>query len=241
MISRIFLLIAVGILCNFVSWISGHAYFAYPTPRSVYCTNASCTVNGTLGAQGPIWGLPANSTLIVASPISQTTCNGSILVANAPLGNTYDPGFQGKTSASWLTGSTQTLQIFVSETHSPENQTIYPTDGWQIRYRDGTQADSTFSAIPFTYVNVSTMRSVGPAQTIEFQLGQIVSATITVPMNTTTDGIFQFFWRNNEVSGGVMFLSCVDVAIINLSTILAPSTFSIIFASVLTTISATLY
>ncbi len=128
--SRRFLLVGVGILCHFVSWISGHAHFLYPTPRNVYCANASCTTNGTLDRQGPVWRLPANSTLAAESPTTQTTCNGSALTASASIGNTYDPGFQGTTAASWLAGSTQTFQIFVSQIHSLENQTIYPTDGW---------------------------------------------------------------------------------------------------------------
>ncbi|CAF4186653.1 unnamed protein product, partial [Didymodactylos carnosus] len=179
---------------------------------------STCTSNGVAGAQGPVWSLPANSTLVTASPTSQTTCNGSTLAIPAPAGNSYDPGFKGTTVASWPAGSLQTLQIFVSEIHSTENQTVYPTDGWQIRYRDGAQSGSTFSPIAFTYVNVSTMTSVGPAPTSGFQLGQTVLATITVPSTTTTDGIFQFFWRNNEVGPGVMWLSCVDV------TITAPST-----------------
>jgi hypothetical protein len=245
--SRLFLLVAVGILCHFVSCISGHAYFSYPTPRNVYCTNASCTSNGALNAQGPVWGLPVNSTLTAASPTSQTTCNGSALIAAARQGNSYDPGFQGITAASWPAGSLQTLQIFVSETHSPENQTIYPTDGWQILYRDGTQSNSTFSPIAFTYVNVSTNASIGPDPAIGFQLGQIVFATIIVPSTATNDGIFQFFWRNNEVGTGVMWLSCVDVTITALSTttalgtIPAPSTSSIVVAALLTVVSTILH
>jgi len=259
--SRLLLLVIAGILCYSVSSVSGHAYFSYPTPRNVYCSNASCTSNGSLGAQGPVWGLLANSSLIAESPTSQTTCNGSILAANAPLGNTYDPGFQGTTVASWLAGSSQMLQIFVSEIHSPENQTIYPTDGWEIRYRDGTQANSTFSPIPFIYVNVSTTPSVGPDPAIGFQLGQFVSAQITVPLTPTSDGIFQFFWRNNEVGTGVMWLSCADVTITSpststsfnnitlstttsastttsLSTISVSPTFFVVFAAVLVAVSA---
>ncbi|CAF1308531.1 unnamed protein product [Rotaria sordida] len=240
MFSHLFLLVTLGILCHFVSWVYGHAYFSYPTPRNVYCTNASCTANGTLGPQGPVWSLPANSTLIAASPTSQTTCNGSALMPNAPVGNTYDPGFQGKTAASWPAGSSQTFQIFVSQIHSPENQTIYPTDGWQIRYRDGTQPGSIFSPIAFTYLNTSISGSIGLAPAIRFQLGQTVLATITVPLNTTTDGIFQFFWRNNEVGPGVMWLSCVDVTITALGTISAPTTYIIVLATLLTAISAVL-
>jgi hypothetical protein len=248
--SRRFLLVGVGILCHFVSWISGHAHFLYPTPRNVYCANASCTFSGVLGPQGPVWILLANSTLAAGSPISQTTCNGSTLAAPASIGNTYDPGFQGTTAASWPAGSTQTLQIFVSQVHLQENQTIFPTDGWQILYRDGTQANSTFSPIEFTYVNVSTTPSIGPAPTIGFQLGQIVLATITVPSKTTTDGIFQFYWRNNEVGPGVMWLSCVDVTITcgdttttggtttSDGTITISSKFSIIVAALLVAVSA---
>jgi hypothetical protein len=171
--------------------------------------------------------------LSAQSPTTQTTCNGSTLFANATYGNTYDPGFQGTTAVSWPAGSTQTFQIFISETHSPENQTIYPTDGWQILYRDGTQSGSTFSPILFTYVNVATAPSTGPDPAIGFQLGQIVYATITVPSGTTNDGIFQFFWRNNEVGPGVMWLSCVDVTITAFGTTLAPSTFSIVFTALL--------
>ncbi len=238
--SRLLLLVALGILCNFVSWISGHAYFLYPTPRNAYCTNASCTSSGTLGAQGPVWNLAANSVLASVSPISQTTCNGSSLAAAAPIGKTYDPGFQGTTAASWTAGSSQTLQIFISEIHSPENQTVYPTDGWQILYRDGTQSNSLFSPISFTYVNVLTTASIGPDPAIGFQLGQVVSAKITVPSQATTDGIFQFYWRNNEVGTGVMWLSCADVTITSLGTIAVSSTFSVIFAVLLVTIRAAL-
>jgi hypothetical protein len=238
--SRLFLLVAFGILCHFVSWISGHAYFLYPTPRNIYCTNASCTDNGTLGPQGPVWGLPANSTLATASPTSQTTCNGSNLLVNASAGNTYDPGFQGTTAVSWPAGSSQTFQIFVSQVHLQENQTIYPTDGWQILYRDGTQSNSTFSPIASTYVNVSTTPSTGPHPAIGFQLGQIVLATITVPSKTTSDGIFQFYWSNNEVGPGVMWLSCVDVTITSSGTITVSSTFSVVFAALLVAVSAAL-
>jgi hypothetical protein len=241
MFLRRFLLVAVGVLCHFASWISGHAYFSYPIPRNIYCTNATCTINGSLGAQGPVWGLLANSTLSVVSATSQTTCNGSNLASSAPLGNSYDPGFQGKTAVSWSAGSVQTLQIFISETHSPENQVVYPTDGWQIRYRDGTNSSSTFSPIPFTSVNIYTSASIGPAPAIGFQLGQTVSVTITVPSGATTDGIFQFFWRNNEVGTGVMWLSCVDATITGLGTIPTPSTFSIVFAVLLAAGSAALY
>ncbi|CAF1117950.1 unnamed protein product, partial [Didymodactylos carnosus] len=85
---------------------------------------------GAAGAQGPVWSLPANSTLATASPTSQTTCNGSTLVSPAPEGNSYDPRFNGTTATTWLAGSLQTLRIFVSEIHS-ENRTVYPTDGWQ--------------------------------------------------------------------------------------------------------------
>jgi hypothetical protein len=237
--SRFLLVVVVVILCYFVSKISGHAYFSYPTPRNVYCTNASCVTGGTLGAQGPVWTLQANSSLITQSPTTQTTCNGSVVFANAAYGNTYDPGFQGTTAASWRAGSTQTFQIFISETHSPENQITYPTDGWQIRYRDGTQSSSTFSPISFIYVNVSTSASVGPDPAIGFQLGQTVSATITVPSGATSDGIFQFYWRNNEVGPGVMWLSCVDVTITALGIISSPSMFSIIFALLLSTLFGT--
>lgn len=239
--SRLFLLVVVNTLCHFVSWVSGHAYFFYPTPRNVYCTNATCTADGALGAQGPVWGLAANSSLITASPTSQTTCNGSVLAISASLGNSYDPGYQGKTAVSWPAGSSQTLQIFVSEIHSPENQMVYPTDGWQIRYRDGTQSGSTFSPIAFTYVNVSNATTIGPAPAIGFQLGQIVSAIITVPSGMTKDGIFQFFWRNNEVGSGVMWLSCVDVTITAHGIIPTSSTFSVVFAVVLATVNAALH
>jgi hypothetical protein len=210
---RFFLLVGIGILCNFVSWTSGHAYFLYPTPRNVYCANSSCTTIGELGRQGPIWSLPANKTLAEVSSTSQTTCNGSVLLENATIGDTYDPGFKGTTAVSWPAGSSQTFQIFVSERHLLENQTIYPSDGWQIRYRDGTQSDSIFSPIEFIYVNVSTTPSIGPHPAIGFEFGQIVLATITVPSNPTSDGIFQFFWHNNQPRGGVMWLSCVDVKI----------------------------
>jgi hypothetical protein len=231
--SRLFLLVGINILCHFVPWISGHAYFLYPTPRSVYCANSSCTTTGALGRQGSLWGLPANRTLADVSPTSQTTCNGSVLLANASAGDSYDPGFKGTTAVSWPAGSSQTFQIFVSELHSLENRTIYPTDGWQIRYRDGTQSDSIFSPIEFIYVNVSTTPSIGPYSAVEFQLGQIVSATITVPSKTTSDGIFQFYWRNNQGRGGTMWLSCVDVTITSDGTITISSKFPIIVVGAL--------
>ena len=101
---RLFLFIAVNVLCHFVSMVSSHAYFLYLTPRNVYCINVTCTANG-IGAQGPIWGLNTSSTLITASPISQTTCNGSTLAMPAPLGNSYDPGFQNTTAVLWQAGS----------------------------------------------------------------------------------------------------------------------------------------
>jgi len=212
--------------------VSGHAYFVYPTPRIVYCANDSCVTAGTLGRQGALWGLPANRTLDDVSPITQTTCNGSVLITNASIGASYDPGFNGKTSASWQAGSLQTLQIFISELHPIENRTVYPTDGWQIRYRDGTQPNSTFTPIPFTYVNVIDEATIGPVPASGFKLGHIVLATITVPEDATTDGIFQFFWRNNQGRyNGTMWLSCVDVTITSdasLNTVL--SIFSIIFA-----------
>jgi hypothetical protein len=238
--SRLFLLGTAGILCHFVSVVSGHGYFLYPTPRTVYCTNSTCVEGGASGAQGPVWSLLANTSLMASSPTSQTTCNGSTLLISAPLGGSYDPGFQGTTAASWPAGSSQTLKIFISETHSPENQVTYPTDGWQIRYRDGTQSNSTFSPIAFTYINVSTMASTGPDPAIGFQLGQTVLAQITVPSIMTSDGIFQFFWRNNEVGPGVMWLSCADVTITGLGTIPSPSTFSIVFAVLLAAVSTTL-
>ena len=212
-LAHLVLLVGVGILCHFVPCISGHAYFLFPTPRNIYCANASCTTNGTLGRQGPLWRLPANTTLDEASPSTQTTCNGSDLLDPASNGDTYDLGFKGTTAASWPAGSLQTFQIFISELHPRENQTVYPTDGWQIRYRDGTQSDSIFSPIDFTYVNVSTTSSIGPASASRFQLGQIILATVTVPSNTTSNGIFQFYWRNNQGRGGTMWLSCVDVTI----------------------------
>jgi hypothetical protein len=221
----------------------------YPTPRNAYCTNASCTSSGALGLQGPVWRLTANSELDAESPTSQTTCNGSAALVNASVGDTYDPGFKGATSASWPAGSSQTLQIFVNHIHSPENQTIYPTDGWQIRYRDGTQPNSTFSPIKFIYVNVSTTASIGPYPASGFQLGQIVLATITVPTNPTSDGIFLFYWRNNEVGAGAMWLSCVDVTITSpttttfgtttsLGTITVSSAFAIVFAALLVAVNA---
>ncbi|CAF1329935.1 unnamed protein product [Adineta steineri] len=231
--SHALLFITIGILCYYVQLVSTHAYFLYPTPRTVYCTNSSCTANGTLGPQGPVWGLTANSSLTAMSPTSQTTCNGSTLATAAPAGGSYDSGFKGTTAASWQAGSTQTLQIFISQIHSPENQTIYPTDGWQILYRDGAQANSTFYPINFIYVNVWTTSSVGPAPAIGFQLGQIVKATITVPSGPTTDGIFQFFWRNNEVGTGVMWLSCADVTITALGITQIPSIFCIVLAALL--------
>jgi hypothetical protein len=239
---RLFILIAVVILCHFVSTTTGHAYFSYPIPRNAYCTNASCISNGngTIGYQGPIWSLPRNSSLSAVSPMSQTTCNGSALVANASLGLTYDPGFQNTTAASWTAGSIQTFQIFISQTHLAENQTIYPTDGWQILYRDGTQSNSTFSPISFTYGNVVYAASGAPAPAIGFQLGQNISVTITVPSSATSDGIFQFFWRNNEVGPGVMWLSCVDVTITALGTTSIPSKFSIVFGVLLAAVSAAL-
>ena len=95
------------------------------------------------------------------------------------------------------------------------------------------QSGSTFSPIPFIYVNVSTASSVGPAPAIGFQLGQVVLATITVPSIPTSDGILQFFWRNNEVSTGFMWLSCVDVTITADGVIPFPSIFSIVVAVIL--------
>ncbi len=89
-------------------------------------------------------------------------------------------------------------------------------------------------------MNVSTTPSIGPAPAIGFQLGQIVSATITVPSKTTTDGIFQFYWRNNEVGPGAMWLSCVDVTITSLSIITVSSKFLIVVAALLVAVSATL-
>jgi hypothetical protein len=231
--SRLILLVTASIVCYFAPWASGHAYFIYPTPRNVYCANSSCTTSGTLNAQGPIWLLAANNSLIQSSPVTQTTCNGSNLIANASLGNTYDPGFQGITTASWPAGSTQTFQIFVSQTHPVENQTVYPTDGWQIRYRDGTQANSSFVPIAFIYVNVSTGASTGPAPGAGFQLGQIVYATITVPSTMTSDGIFQFFWRNNEIGPGFMWLSCVDVTVTGFGTVLSSSKLFTVFTVLL--------
>ncbi|CAF1451058.1 unnamed protein product [Adineta ricciae] len=242
MLTRCITALAFVILIHFVSRISGHAYFIYPIPRNVYCANSSCTSNGTLGAQGPVWTLPSNSTLSMTSVTSQTSCNGSSLLISAPLGNTYDSGFNGNTSVSWSAGSLQTLQIFISEIHSPENQTIYPTDGWQILYRDGTIPNSTFAPISFLYVNVSTTSSIGPAPAIGFQVGQIVQAQITVPSVATTDGIFQFFWRNNEVGPGVMWLSCADVTITAtaLATIPTPSVLSIFFTAFVFVFSASI-
>lgn len=228
-----FLFVGIGILFYFVSCVSGHAYFIYPTPRNVYCANASCVTNGTLDRQGPLWGLPANSTLDAESPTTQTTCNGSNLLRNASMGNTYDPGFQGKTAVSWPAGSSQTFQIFISELHPRENQTVYPTDGWQIRYRDGTQPSSTFSSIPFIYVNVSTTPAIGPYSATGFELGQIVLATITVPSNATLDGIFQFYWRNNQGRNGTMWLSCVDVTITSSGAVTISSKFFLILTVIL--------
>ena len=242
MSSPLFLATVVGILCHLPLRILGHGYFIYPTPRNVYCSNTSCTTTGALGPQGPIWSLPANASLVSQSLTTQTTCNGSNLIKAASLGNTYDPGFQSITTASWPAGSTQTLQIFISQLHPIENQTVYPTDGWQIRFRDGTQSDSTFSPIVFTYVNSSIPTSIGPDSGSGFQLGQTVLATITVPSVATTDGIFQFFWRNNEISTGFMWLSCADVTIsavgtnTALVTIPAPSTFTVAFAVVLASV-----
>jgi hypothetical protein len=231
------LFFAIDILGPFVSRVSGHAHFVYPTPRNPYCANSSCTITGALGAQGPLWRLTANSSLDDVSPTTQTTCNGSILIAPALLGRTYDPGFQGTTAASWQTGSSQTLQLFVSQSHPIENQTIYPTDGWQIRYRDGTQSGSTFSPIAFTYVNVSTVASMGPMPGGGFQVGQIIFATITVPSNATSDGVFQFYWRNSELISGTMWLSCFDVTITALGTISTPSTCLIMLITLLTAVS----
>ncbi|CAF3317389.1 unnamed protein product, partial [Rotaria sp. Silwood2] len=121
----------------------GHAYFSYPIPRVVYCSNTTC-ISGRIGPQGPVWRLSANSSLDTESLTTQTTCNGTNLLAPAPQNDTtYDPGFNGNTAVSWPAGSSQTFQIFISQIHLTENQTIYPTDGWQIRYRDGEQVDST--------------------------------------------------------------------------------------------------
>lgn len=231
--SHTFLFIGISILCCLVSWSSGHAYFINPTPRSVYCSNSSCTTNGTIGRQGALWGLPANTTLDAVSALTQQTCNGSILLTNASMGDTYDPGFKGTTSASWPAGSSQTFQIFISELHPRENQTVYPTDGWQIRYRDGTKSDSKFSPIPFIYEGVSSNASIGPASATGFQLGQTVLAKITVPSTPTTDGIFQFFWRNNQGRNGTMWLSCVDITITSDGTIRNLSTFTIVVAALL--------
>lgn len=229
------------ILCYFASSVAGHAYFSYPLPRNVYCSNASCTTNGALSYQGPLWSLPTNSLLKDVSPISQTKCDGSVVKFNATLGNTYDPGFQGKTAVSWLAGSTQTVKIFISQIHVQENQTLYPTDGWRILYRDGNQSNSIFSPIPFTYKNALYPISGNPAPAGGFELGETISVRITVPSNVTNDGIFQFFWRNNGIGGGVMWLSCIDVTITAFGTQLIPSKFSIAFASLLILIISALY
>jgi len=216
--------------------------FSNPVPRVVYCSNSSCVTTGGLGSQGPVWGLSANSSLDTESPATQTTCNGTNLLAPARLNfSTYDPGFNGNTAVSWPAGSSQTFAIFISQIHLNENQIIYPTDGWQIRYRDGEQAGSTFSPIPFIYVNVSTTATAGPAPAVGFILGQTVRATITVPPKTTNQGIFQFFWRNNEVGQGVMWLSCVDVTITALGTSPVPSIFSIVFMALLTLLGTMLF
>ncbi|CAF3176429.1 unnamed protein product, partial [Rotaria sp. Silwood2] len=99
----------------------------------------------------------------------------------------------------------------------------------------------TFSPIPFIYVNVSTTETTGPAPAVGFILGQTVQATITVPSKTTNQGTFQFFWRNNEVGPGVMWLSCVDVKITAFGTSLVPSTFSIVFITLLIAIATMLF
>ncbi|CAF1241101.1 unnamed protein product [Rotaria sordida] len=241
MSSYIHVLIAVGLLSYRAPCVSGHAYFSYPIPRVVYCSDPTC-IPGGIGPQGPVWRLLANSSLDTESLTTQTTCNGTNLLAPAAQNaTTYDPGFNGKTAVSWLAGSSQTFQIFISQIHLTENQNIYPTDGWQIRYRDGEQADSKFSPIPFIYVNVSTTATTGPAPAVGFILGQTVQATITVPSKTTKQGTFQFFWRNNEVGPGVMWLSCVDVTITALGTSLVPSIFSIVFIILLTAIGTMLF
>lgn len=229
------------ILCYFVSSAFGHAYFTYPIPRIAYCSNSSCTTDGTLKFQGPLWSLPTNSLLADQSPTSQKTCNGSTLKVAASLGHSYDPGFQGKTAVSWPAGSTQTLYIFISQIHPNENQTGYPTDGWRILYRDGTKSDSIFSPITFTYKNVSYPASGNPAPAGGFQLGENISVTITVPSNATTDGVFQFFWRNNVAANGVMWLSCVDVTITSFGINLIPSNISIALTFLLAFISSKLF
>ncbi|CAF1655636.1 unnamed protein product, partial [Adineta ricciae] len=111
---------------------------------------------------------------------------------------------------------------------------------WQILYRDGTIPYSTFTPISFLYVNVSTTSLIGPAPANGFQVGQIVQAQITVPSVATTDGIFQFFWRNNEVGPGVMWLSCADVTITALATISTPSILSIFFTAFVIVFSASI-
>jgi hypothetical protein len=96
-------------------------------------------------------------------------------------------------------------------------------------------------------VNVSTTPSIGPYPGIGFQLGQIVLAKITVPSKPTSDGIFQFYWRNNQGRGGVMWLSCADVTITSDGTITTGGTisisskFPIVIVALMVAVSAALY
>jgi hypothetical protein len=204
------------ILCHasFFFTVSGHAYLVSPIPRNIYCSinETQCV---TPFPQGPVWGLPTGASLATYSPVTLTTCNGSTLLAAAPIGNTDDPGFTTPVPTTWTAGSRQNLTFFVSQIHD-EDQTSFPTDGWQILYRDGANSSNQFQVISSLYNGVNTT-DPHPA---DFQLGETVSVEIIVPNTITDKGEFQFYWRNNEVNPapgvtGVMWISCADVRITN--------------------------
>jgi len=218
---RVVFVVFLIVLFNILN-VSGHAYFSFPVPRIPYCFNTSCQNLGgsaPLGAQGPIGNLPTGAVLATYSPTTLQTCNISHsgaagFLAFANLGLTYDPGFTA-VSATWVAGSTAWISIFVSEAHSPENQTLYPTDGFQILFRDGTNSASLFTPLNLTvYFGGNVIQSgFGPLATIAWFTGQSINVSITVPSVATTDGVFQFYWRNELVASGVLFLSCADIAI----------------------------
>jgi len=199
--------------------VSGHAYFSQPVPRNAYPVGSAFTnTNGV--AQGPVFALTTDAVLSTVSPTTLTTCNATVAAAapnNPKTNKTYDPGFSGVSPTTWFAGSAQTVSIFVSESHQPENQTIHPTDGFQILYRDGTTA-SQFYPLSITVTNIGTgvhISGIGPFPTIQWVAGQTVAVGLTVPTTPTLDGVFQFLWRNNEVNTGVLFLSCADVNIVS--------------------------
>jgi len=193
--------------------VSGHAYFINPAPRMPYCyQNSTCTAPNN--PKGPVWKWPTNSNFTAAGTNPpQTGCSTS---GGTFAGSSSDPAFV-MNEATWTVGYYHKVTVFISEAHPNLYNPAIPSDGWQLRWRDGSMASNVFQPM---YIYWNNQHGFGPFSSDSFQTGSNQTIGFYAPSTTYSDLELQFIWSLSGLqpggagAGSAMWLSCTDVQVI---------------------------